>query len=172
MTLSDDRVFPPALAAVAGIGFHYDDDGVDFEPYDRFLTAEETADWLRAWTGNDELDGGDLRVFGQDGTGGYAAFWLVRTGAPLECQPVVFFGSEGELGVVAGDLPGFLWLLADGFGPLEAVEYPDGSPNPNPRLAAVAERFTSGERRSAKDVMAEAAREFPDFERTIVALCR
>ncbi|ROQ82752.1 hypothetical protein EDD95_2378 [Streptomyces sp. CEV 2-1] len=59
------------------------EDRVDFEPYESFLTADETTDWFRAWTGNAELNGDDFRVFGQDGTGGYAAFWLVRPGREL-----------------------------------------------------------------------------------------
>ncbi|MDJ0345135.1 hypothetical protein QMK19_31840 [Streptomyces sp. H10-C2] len=63
------------------------------------------------------LNGDSFRVFGQDGTGGYAAFWLVRPGRSLVEQPVVFLGSEGDVGVVARDLAGYLWLLAEGFGP-------------------------------------------------------
>ncbi|GAA2605373.1 hypothetical protein GCM10010304_64130 [Streptomyces roseoviolaceus] len=35
-------------------------------------------------------------------------------------RPVVFLGSEGDTAVVARDLNDFLWLLADGYGPLEA----------------------------------------------------
>lgn len=64
------------------------------------------------------MDGACFRVFGQDGTGGYAAFWLVREGRGLVEQPVVFLGSEGETGVIARDLADFLWLLVEaGSGP-------------------------------------------------------
>ena len=149
----DDRGLPAALAALAGIGFPadtgpVDEDGdedddtggaraVDFEPYDEFLDAEDTADWFRSWTGNPEVDGGEYRVFGQDGSGGYAAIWLARDDEPLTAQPVVFFGSGGTTGVVACDLGSFLWLLADGSGPMEAVEFagrrapgPPGVPGP------------------------------------------
>jgi hypothetical protein len=34
------------------VPFEYDDgNGVDFEPFTAFLSAEETTDWLRAGTG-------------------------------------------------------------------------------------------------------------------------
>jgi len=81
--------------------------------------GDAATDWFRAWTGNSEVDGDALRVFGQDGTGGYAAFWLNRPGQALEEQPVVFLGSEGETGVIAPDLGAFPWP-AGGFGPSEA----------------------------------------------------
>ncbi|MER6981085.1 SMI1/KNR4 family protein, partial [Streptomyces carpinensis] len=140
-TTGDDRRFPPALADVARAEFDYDEgEGVDFEPYDAFDSAEETTHWLRQWTGNHELDGDAYRVFGQDGTGGLAAVWCARPGRPTAEQPVVFMGSEGECGVVAGNLSDFLWVLADGFGPMEAVEYPDREPRPDAALAELAER--------------------------------
>ncbi|CAL9647416.1 hypothetical protein SUDANB96_06555 [Streptomyces sp. enrichment culture] len=149
-------------------------DGVDFEPFEAFLSAEETTDWFRAWTGNDELDGDCFRIFGQDGSGGYAAFWLIRPNQPLADQPVVFLGSEGETGVVARDLGDFLWLLADGFGPREATSSyePDWTPRPNPDLVAIAERFAPGRRRSAAGVVELATQEFPEFDDTIMELCR
>ncbi len=175
MTLADDRPFPAALAAVAVAGFDYDDgDGVDFEPYPAFLSAEETTDWFRAWTGNPELDGDDFRVFGQDGTGGYAAIWLSRPEAALVDQPVVFLGSEGETGVVAADLGGFLWLLADGLGPCEAADpyRSDRAPRPAPELAEIAERFAPGRREPAAVVIERATAEFPGFEDHIMELCR
>lgn len=154
------------------------EDGVDFEPYESFLAADETTEWLRAWTGNSELNGDDFRVFGQDGTGGYAAFWLVRPGRELVEQPVVFLGSEGETGVVARDLGALLWLLADGFGPWEAVTSYEPEPEPgwapqaNRDLAAIAERFAPDRRASGAAIIAEATQEFPDFDDTIMKLCR
>lgn len=134
----------------------------------------ETTDSFRAWTGNGELDGDAFRVFGQDGTGGYAALWLIRPDRPLADQPVVFLGSEGETGVVARDLGDFLWLLADGFGPWEAATSyePDWTPRPNPDLTAVAERFAPDRRRSSADVIESAAQEFPGFDDTVMELCR
>lgn len=186
----DDRGLPAALAALAGIGFpagdadddedDEDDDEtgaptgkpVDFEPYDEFLDPEDTADWFRSWTGNPDLDGGEYRVFGQDGSGGYAALWLVREDEPLTAQPVVFFGSEGTTGVVACDLGSFLWLLADGSGPMEAVEFPGRRGPADPELRALAEKYSGCAPKSAREVVAEAREEFPDFEDEIAELCR
>ncbi|MFI2431741.1 hypothetical protein [Streptomyces sp. NPDC018693] len=71
------------------------------------------------------MSGDAFRVFGRDGTGGYAAFRPVRPVRPdaeLVDQPVVFLGSEGKTGVVARNLSDFLWVLADGLGPLEATD--------------------------------------------------
>ncbi|MEU9736691.1 SMI1/KNR4 family protein [Streptomyces sp. NPDC048002] len=169
----DDRTLPPAPAEIAATGFdHADGDGIDFEPYDAFDSAEETTDWLRSWTGNQALDGSAYRVFGQDGTGGLAALWCVRADRPLTEQPVVFMGSEGACGVVAGNLSDFLWVLADGVGPMEAVEYDDHSGRPDPVLAAPAERHAGTARRSAEEVIAAARAEFPSYAQDIDALCR
>ncbi|MBW4717927.1 SMI1/KNR4 family protein [Saccharothrix obliqua] len=171
MTLADERPFPPALAAVHEVVFDYED-GVDYEPYAAFLPADETGDWIRAWTGNHDLDGAEFRVLGQDGTGGLAAFWLVRPGADVVEQPVVFFGSEGELSVVARDLGEYLWLLAGGVGPREAAEYPDPDGLPHEHLREIAERFAPGRERPTADLLTAARAEFPDFESTVTALCR
>jgi hypothetical protein len=177
MAANEDRQFPASLAAAMAVRLEcIGEDGVDFEPYESFLAADETTDWLRAWTGNGELNGDGFRVFGQDGTGGYAAFWLVRLGRELAEQPVVFLGSEGEAGVVARDLGAFLWLLADGFGPWEASASdepePDWAPQANPDLIAIAEQFAPDRRASAAEIIAQATEEFPDFDDTIMKLCR
>jgi hypothetical protein len=168
---TEDRTLPAELAEAFEIEFEYaEDGGVDFEPFDQFESAEETTDWLRAWTGNKELSGDQFRVMGQDGTGGYAAFWLVRAGRPITEQPVVFLGSEGETGVIARNMADFLWLLADGFGPREAVEYPGQSSQPNDELVEIAERYAPDARKPGSEVIAAATAEFPDFEATIEAL--
>ena len=175
MTSPDHRQLPPALAAVAAIAFDCaDGEGVDYEPYPAFLSAAETTDSIRAWTGNNTLTGENLRIFGMDGTGGEAAFWLVRADQPLTAQPIVFLGSEGETGVVARDLDSFLWLLADGMGPYEATDpqIRDRAPRPNPELTAIALQFAQTPRQSAAEVIRAAAEEFPDFEDRMRALCR
>ncbi|GGK91688.1 SMI1/KNR4 family protein [Streptomyces flaveus] len=177
MTPNEDRQFPAALAAAMAVRLDcIGEDGVDFEPFESFLTADETTDWFRAWTGNGELNGDDFRVFGQDGTGGSAAFWLVHPGRALVEQPIIFLGSEGETGVVARNLGAFLWLLADGFGPWEAATSyepePDWAPHANRDLAVIAEQFAPDHRAPAAAVIEQAAREFPDFDDTIMKLCR
>ena len=172
-TTADDRSLPPALADLARTEIDYaDGEGIDFEPYDAFESAEETTDWLRQWTGNHELDGDAYRVFGQDGSGGLAAVWYGRPGRPLAEQPVVFMGSEGENGVVAGNLSDFLWVLADGIGPLETVLYDEHEARPNATLTGLAERHATTPRRPARDIIAEARAEFPTFAEDIDALCR
>ncbi|MFJ3670729.1 SMI1/KNR4 family protein [Streptomyces sp. NPDC090106] len=172
-TTADDRAFPPALTEVAGVEFDYDDgEGVDFEPYDAFDSAEETTDWLRHWTGNHDLDADAYRVFGQDGTGGLAALWCVRPGLPLAEQPVVFLGSEGERGVVAANLSDFLWVLADGLGPLEVVEYDQFVGRRNARLAELAGRHATTPRRTTEEIVTAARAEFPTFSDDLDALCR
>ncbi|MEU9374491.1 SMI1/KNR4 family protein [Streptomyces sp. NPDC048255] len=173
-TTGDDRRFPPALAEVSRVEFDYGDEGegVDFSPYEAFESAEETTDWLRHWTANHELDGDAYRVFGQDGSGGLAAVWCVRAGRPLAEQPVVFLGSEGECGVVAGDLSGFLWVLADGFGPREAALHAEREARPDAALTAIAERHATTPRRPAREIITEAQAEFATFEDDLFELCR
>ncbi|WP_328651426.1 SMI1/KNR4 family protein [Micromonospora sp. NBC_00330] len=171
----DGRTLPTPLSEAHEVGFDYRDGaGVDFEPYPHFLDSGEIAEWWRAWTGNAQLDGSDFRVFGQDGTGGLAAFWLVRHSEPIEEQPVVFLGSEGETAVVAQNLWDYLWLLADGFGPWEATAYPDHEhePRTDERLAEIAQRWAPSHRRSADEVITAAREEFPGFEELIGSLCR
>ncbi|MGA5446150.1 SMI1/KNR4 family protein [Streptomyces umbrinus] len=173
-TTGSDRRFPPALADVARVEFAYGDEGegVDFEPYDAFDSAEETTDWLRNWTGNHELDGGVYRVFGQDGIGGLAAIWCARQGRPISEQPVVFMGSEGECGVVAANLSDFLWVLADGFGPMEAALYEEREARQDTFLAALAERHATTPRRPAREIITEAQGEFATFAEDLDELCR
>ena len=166
-----DTAFPPVLTELHALPFDYaDGEGMDFEPYDVFQPAGENASWIRAWTGNDDLDGAEYRVFGQDGTGGYAAFWLVRPGAALLEQPIVFFGSEGELGIVARNFADYLWLLAGGQGPYEAVAGYGRAPNA--AFTEFAERHAPGAAKPAAEVLADAAAEFPTFEADIRALVR
>lgn len=173
----DDRSLPPALAELARVGCDYNDgEGIDFEPYDAFDSAEETTDWFRQWTGNHDLDDVPYRVFGQDGSGGLAAVWFARPGRPLAEQPVVFMGSEGESGVVAGNLSDFLWVLADGVGPLESVLYgppeSDDADAPRTELTALAERHATTPRRPARTIITEARAEFPTFTEDLDELCR
>ncbi|KJK45351.1 hypothetical protein UK23_26385 [Lentzea aerocolonigenes] len=181
MEITDGRAFPAALVALSGIEFPWDYDdkteeaapgNIDYEPYQEFDSAEETTDWIRSWTGNKELDGDAFRVFGQDGTGGLVTSWLVRPGQPLVDQPVAFFGSEGEAGIVASSLGEFLWLLAGGVGPQEAVEFGSDSGVPHDELRAVAEEHSGSGPRTPAEVLETARAEFPQFSRTVESWCR
>ncbi|MER6030840.1 SMI1/KNR4 family protein [Streptomyces sp. NPDC001851] len=170
----DGRRLPPALAEVAAVGFDYDHgEGVDFEVHDALDPAEDTTDWLRRWTGNPEADGSAYRVFGRHGTGGRAALWCARPGRAVTEQPVVFLGSEGETGVVAASLCDFLWVLADGYGPREALwPEPGWTARPNAALAEIAARHATTPRRPAPEIVSAAGARFPSFAAHLDALCR
>ena len=168
-----DTTFPPLLSKLHQLSFDYDDgEGIDFEPNEAFFAAEENASWFRAWTGNPSVDGAQFRVFGQDGTGGYAAFWIKAAGEALEKQPVVFLGSEGERGVVAINLNEYLWLLASGVGPYEAVAYPGLERKPNAQFTRFAQENSEIGPLSAAEVIARATAAYPDFSKYIDSLCR
>ena len=159
-----ETAFPEVLAKLLQLEFEYrEEGGIDFEPYDAFQDAEENAEWIRAWTGNPELDGAEFRFFGADGTGGMAGFWMVREGAELLEQPIVFFGSEGELGMVASNFADFLWLLADGVGPLEAVEYGADDARPESEFIEFANAHAPKRNKSGVEVLKVANEEFPTF---------
>lgn len=167
------REFPELLKQLHCIEFHYaDGDGINFEPYDSFYPENDTAEWIKAWTENEELDGSEYLIFGQDGSGGHAAFWCVRETTDLLQQPIVFFGSEGELGIVAQSFYDYLWLLANGFGPYEAVEYPSVERSKNQLFLRFAEKHALSHKSSTSEILAKAASEYPDFIETIDALCR
>jgi hypothetical protein len=164
---------PKALRELLELEFDYaEGSGIDFEPYSEFLSVEDTRSWIQAWTGNKELSGEEYLVFGQDGTGGYAAIWRTRADKGLLDQPVVFFSSEGDLGVVAEDFSSFVWLLAGGFGPYEAIAYPGENREANPAFAEFANRHASRAPIGPHEVLANARREFPTFEGGVRSSCR
>jgi len=163
---------PSVLSNLHQLEFDYNDgEGMDFEPYQSFFPSEENADWFKAWTGNPSVDGSQFRVFGQDGTGGYAALWLTLPGKALEEQPVVFLGSEGEIGVVAANLDEYLWLLAAGIGPYEAVAYPGQVREANPQFTEFARMNSKVAAMSASEVIARANATYPTFSQYIDGLC-
>lgn len=167
---------PPEVVAMNAIDFDYDyGAGIEYEPYEQFLSDAETVSWFQEWTGNPEVTGAEFRIFGQDGSGGCVGFWLARPEARLLEQPVVFLGSEGETAVLARDFADYLWLLVGGYGPNEALEFaPTGSESrrETPGLEALAEKFASGARKAPSAVLAIAKQEFPDFEGWIESLIR
>lgn len=166
------REFPTLLAELHRLEFDYaDGDGIDFEPYDEFLAADQVQHWFQAWTGNAQAACDDFLIFGQDGSGGYAAIWPVRAGKALVDQPIVFFGSEGELAVIAACLSDYVWLLASNLGPYEATAYPNSPREPNQGFLAFASHHATTPRRTACEIIAAAQAEFPDFETRIRQLC-
>jgi hypothetical protein len=150
-TTPDDLSLPLALTEVFALGFNFEWDdetetarGCDFELYEAFEAPARTAEWYRLWTGNPEADGNEFRFLGSTGAGDYAGFWLVRPGAPIMDQPIVYLGSEGQRGVVARNLGDLLWLFAAGYGPAEALEERNGILEPNDAFRAIAEQHAPG----------------------------
>ena len=168
-----DQTFPAPLADVLATEFDYDDgDGMDFEPYTEFQSARANASWIQAWTGNKTLDGAEYRIFGQDGSGGYAMFWLTRPGAELLAQPIVFFGSEGELSVIARNFGELTWILAAGYGPYEAASYDaDLGRSPSEAFTTLAQKYAPAAKGDGKELVAAARAEFPTFEADVRKLC-
>ena len=181
-TTPDDLSLPLALAEVFSIGFNFEWDdetltarGCDFEPYETFEAPARTAEWYRLWTGNPQVDGSEFRFFGSTGAGDYAGFWLVRPGAPIIDQPIIYLGSEGQCSVVARDLGDLLWLFAAGYGPAEAVEpvkYRDAILEPNDAFRTIAEQHAPGHELPVEQIVSAAQVEFPQFSDYIDAQVR
>lgn len=165
--------FPPLIAELHKLEFDYaDGQGIDFEPFSSFLPSEEVQDWFKAWTGNKEADGSKFLIFGKDGTGGFAALWLANEStAPLD-QPVVFLGSEGEIGVVARTFDDYLWLLASGHGPYEAVAYPDDEKAKSQPFTEFARANSKSTERAASELLAAADSAYPTFKNWVESQCR
>ncbi len=168
-----DTTFPPLLDKLNQLEYDFaEGEGIDFEPFASFLSSADTSDWFKAWTGNQEVDGGEFRIFGQDGTGGYAAVWLRDASTPLLDRPIVFLGSEGEIGVVAINFQHYIWLLASGIGPFEAVEFPTIDRQPNQLFMAFAKEHSTISPLDRESVLAAANRIDPEFKEKIQALCQ
>lgn len=164
--------FPKALRSLNKLEFDYlDGEGIDFEPYRKFLSGEEATDWLRSWTGNRSVSADNYRIFGQDGSGGLAAIWTARPDKPLLEQPIVFFGSEGELGVVASCFGDYLWLLAQGVGPHEAIAYGAELARKCEVFDDFARRHAPDKERPAEEILESAKHDFSTFENDVRDLC-
>lgn len=163
-------VLPPALQDLAKVDRLWDvEEGVDLELYRHLPTPAEAADQLRRLTGTAAAEPVPFRFFGEDGTGSQYCFWLMRTDAPLEEQPVAFFGSEGELGVLAKDLPDFLLLLSRRISVFDVIEKAKKfAERPMPEIRAVAERhFPEALPRATESVVAEARALNKAFKRAL-----
>ncbi|MGC7102708.1 hypothetical protein ACPZ19_49260 [Amycolatopsis lurida] len=159
--------FPAVLRALHDHQFSPGFGEIDFEVYDRFTFGGPSA-----WTDNDEAER-EFRVFGQDGSGGLVAFWLVHEGRPIVDQPVVFLESEGSLGPVAADLCDFIHLLAAGIGPCEAIMSGASNENmdPQPAIVRIADaHLDRREGRTPRAILADADNEYSDIMDRIDAL--
>lgn len=159
---------PPALAALAAL---IEGEGGSLgENIDLELCEQIEPGTVSAWTGNPDAER-ELKMFAQDGSGGVVAFWIVHEGKPYEEQPIVFLGSEGEVGPIACDLADFLYLLAGGVGPYEAIEYGTTSGKPTfPKIGKLAATLAKRDGRSPLDVLAAAADQYLDIHERIAAL--
>ncbi|MEQ1324962.1 SMI1/KNR4 family protein [Acinetobacter soli] len=165
--------FPNLLTELHQLEFDYaDGDGIDFEPYQTFMSKNEASQWLKAWTGNSQADADSLLVFGQDGTGGYAAFWMVNQDNEILDQPIVFLGSEGEIGVVAKDFNDYLWLLAQNHGPLESIECPEDNSKINNTFLNFAKQNSKSNSRPVSEILSDAQNSNPNFKGWIESLIR
>jgi len=165
--------FPDLLKKLHQLDFDYaDGDGIDFEPYQDFLSPEETAGFLTAWTGNPQADASTLLFFGQDGTGGCAAFWIVNKDKTILDQPIVFLGSEGEMGVVAKDFNDYLWLLSQNHGPFESIEYPEANTQINNDFLNFAKQNSKSNSRSVTEILNDAQSSYPNFKTWIEDMIR
>ncbi len=84
----------------------------------------------------------------------------------------MFFGSEGKVGVVAYDFADYLWLLAAGVGPMEAVEYGADEDKASVDFTAFAEKHAGAARKTGVAVLNRAKEAFPSFVADVEALCR
>jgi hypothetical protein len=63
--------------------------------------------------------------------------------------------------VIARDLGDYLWLLANGVGPLETVDGLHRVPEPVPKLLAIAQRYTGTAPQPVEALIAAADAELP-----------
>lgn len=169
-----NREFPQLIKSMSRV-FYLEDDEVewiDFEFLTEFESAEATKDWIQLWMGNKDIDGAEYLLFGSDMSGGYGAIWCVRDTDDLLAQPVVFFGSEGNVGVVTQNFYQMIWLFAHGKGPAEAIEYLELKTSPHAAYLALAEKYAMSYKSSPEDILAKANEEFPNFATDIEALVK
>ncbi|QKG19971.1 hypothetical protein [Actinomadura verrucosospora] len=162
-----DEPFPAALRALHDHQAAHGFGEIDFEMRDHFAFGGP-----HAWTGNPAAER-EFRVFGHDGSGGLAAFWLVHEGRPVEEQPVVFLESEGAMGPVAPNLCDLLHLLAGGIGPYEAITFGASywDADPQPEIARIAEdHFGPRRARTPQEIIDDADGEYSDLMDRVDAL--
>ena len=167
-----ERSFPPVLGALHALDLRACDDAtVDFVPFKSFMSEEDTNRLLRTRTHNDAPGGTPFRVFGACSQGGHAAFWLVRPATPVLGQPVVYFAATPKAGVVARSFSDYLWLLAGGVGPAEAILDLPPRAGGNRIFAAFAKKHALGGKKSRREILAAAHARFPSFGRDLLATC-
>ena len=168
-----DVAFPQVLRALRAL----DESGaegprMDFTLFGAFMPEAETNTWFRTWTRNEAPGPAPYRLFGSDSQGGHAGFWLVRPATPVIGQPIVYFGAERRVGVVARSFSDYLWLLAGGVGPTEAILDRPPRPAANKIFSAFAKKHAQGGKKPRREILAAAQARFPTFQSETLALCR
>lgn len=166
--------FPDLLTELHKLPFkHRDGDGIDFIPFAEFMANDEVEAFLRPWTGNDDVKGDRLAVFGRVSQGGIVAFWIVSPTLSITDQPVIYLGAEGEHMVIAKNFDDYLWLLAGNHGAHEAFEFVSDEMLPNPGFTAFAEQYSASPKLSPETVVAEAKTlNVNEFTRWVHTICR
>lgn len=137
---------------------------IDFEMYQSFNEQYKPSDWI----GNPAADE-ELLSFGMDGMGGQVAIWRAKN-AEFDELPVVFLGSEGEVLVLATDLPTFLATVAQGVGPLEAAsETTEGEENAD-MLTWVKKTYPKHKVVKPEAALKAAKKAYPKFEEHVMSL--
>lgn len=162
------EALPPIYAQLAAAPYRTAVAQIDFAPAMQFCDAKTTQAWFVAWSGNKRLKGTEFRILGRDRCGGTAVIWIRDGNAPLETQPIVHFGSDGEITLLAKHAADYAWLLAHGVGPAEVAFAEDDelATYAMVRFAPFAAIATAAsprrEPRQPVDIVADAKRAHPD----------
>jgi hypothetical protein len=144
---------------------------------------DESAGNIAAWLGATPKDGTRFINFAQDGTGSLFCLWLRPGHDDVETAPVVYLGSEGELGVLAKDPAAFLEFVASGmtfdghggsfFDPLESEADEDFVADVKARRAKVVKfvkrQLGKQELRHPSELRAEAEAAYPGLADWVAA---
>jgi hypothetical protein len=166
---------PRVFEGLADVGAEH----AEFELVD----LAESDDNVKSWLGSLPTDGTRLIVFAQDGTGSLFCVWLRPGQTDVESAPIVYLGSEGELGVLGKDPAAFLEFVASGmtfdghasrfFDPLDSDDDDEYATDERARRAGVVEfvreRTGKSSIRHPDLVRAEAEAAYPGFEAWVSA---
>ena len=96
-----------------------------------YLNDDIEEDFFESWLDNDQTDeekrkeyAKNMIVFARaDGTGGAYAMWIQEGNTDLEKAPIISYGSEGEITVVANNLKDLIKMLSFGAEGMEGSFY-------------------------------------------------
>ena len=145
---------PPSLADLRALT-----DAGQLPGVDLLIHAQRKLGEVTGWTNNPDAEP-EFFAFGADGRGSVIALWLVHD-APLEQQPVVFLGSEGDGDVhpLSSDLSGFLELLAAG---IDLASRTEGTPVAG--VSEILDRHFPGRSPRTGDEIFDDAQQFKDID--------